>query len=175
MLPTTKEMAMQIVVMKEMHPKDTISKLAERLMFSPIFMINALDEGEKLGLFSRIKDEDQLTTVVPIKYSILMGLEFGKENFRIQNELVRVIASANKDKSDVESGTLDFWTRGIRPADLEIALHVLRKVGFIAKYDLVNPKDKDSTYTFYTMRVNEGKEWGKKQFTADKKKKGKKK
>ena len=167
MLPTTKEMAMQLAVMHDMYPDETISELARRLMFSPVFVINALDEGEKMGLFDRLKDEDKLVTALPINYHTLMGVEFGPENTRIQNEILRVIVAANEDQDDVEAGTLDVWLRGIRPADIEIALYTLEKMNFIHKYELANPKDKDTKYEFYTLAVNEGKKWGRFQFTSE--------
>jgi len=170
MLPTTKEMAMQIALMHELHPKDTVSKLAERLMYSPVFMINALDEGEQMELFSRIKEKDQIMAVTSLNYDTLQGSEFGQENFRIQNEILRVVIDANKDEADVETGTLDMWTIGIRPADIEIALHLLKNIGWLVEYTVKNPKDKDSNYRFLTLRINEGKEWGKKQLKSEKKK-----
>jgi hypothetical protein len=174
MLPTSREIAMQIAVMHELYPKDTISELAQRLMYSPIFVINALDEGEKMELFTRLKDEDKIIASVPVDYTTMMGLEFGSEQTRIQNEILRVIASANQDEQDVESGTLQMWLRGIRPGDVELALHILQKVDFIVQYDLANPKDLKTNYTFYCLRINEGKNWGLKQFkdlTPNKKKK----
>jgi hypothetical protein len=164
MIPTSKEIAMQIAVMHERYPKATISELAQKLMYSPIFIINALDEGEKLELFNRSKGDDKLITSIPIDYGVMMGDEFGKENARIQNEIIRVVSAANRDEDDVEEGTLNLWLRGIRPADIEIALHSLQQLQIIVRYELPNPKDKKSKYAFYTLRINEGQEWGKKQF-----------
>lgn len=164
MIPTLREIAMQIAVMHELHPKETISELADRLMYSPIFIINALDEGDKMELFTRVKNTDTLVATSPIDYSTVMGMEFGTENVRIQNEILRVIGSANNDKMDVEDGTLHLWLRGIRPSEVEIALHILQKMDFVTKYELSNPADKKTKYSFYTLRINEGKKWGAKQF-----------
>lgn len=164
MIPTLREIAIQIAIMHELHPEDTISELAARLMYSPIFVINALDEGERMELFSRVKDEDKIISSSPVDYSTMMGMELGTENTRIQNEIIRVIGAANSDKMDVEEGTLQLWLRGIRPSEVEIALHVLQQIGFISKYELKNPKDEETKYNFYTLRVNDGQKWGLKQF-----------
>lgn len=170
MIPTSKEIALQIAVTHEMYPKETISQLANRLMYSPIFVINALEEGEKMELFARGgKDNEELKTVNGLNYEMIAGNEFGQENLRIQDEILRVITSANHDKMDVEDGTLMLWLRGIRPNDIEIALHVLKKLNYIVEYELTNPKDEDTKYKFYTLRINEGKEWGAKQFKETKK------
>jgi hypothetical protein len=171
MLPTLREIAYQVAIMHELHPKETISEIATRLMYSPLFIINALDEGEKMELFSRVKGEDTLIANAPVDYQSMLGLDFGQENVRLQNEILRVIASANADKNDVEEGTLMNWCRGIKPADIEIALHVLKQVEFIVSYELTDPKDKKSKYTFYSLRINEGNMWGTKQFKTAKKEK----
>lgn len=171
MLPTTREIALQIAIMHELHPKETISELAARLMYSPIFVINALDEGEKMELFGRVKGKDTLVSTCPVDYTTTLGTEFGTEQTRVQNEILRTIASANKDHDDVEDGTLNLWLRGVAPSQVEMAIHILKQLGFISSYELVDPKDVKSKYTFYTLRINEGKDWGKKQFKTGKKEK----
>ena len=170
MLPNTQEIAMQIAVMHELYPKDTVSQLARRLMLSPIFIINALDEGEKMELFTR-GEKDSLKATSPVQYDTLMGHEFGQENVRIQNEILRVITSANDDQEDIEEGTLNLWLVGIKPSETEIAIHALHKAGYITNYELVNPKDVKTKYKFFTLKINEGKDWGRKQFVEPPKKK----
>lgn len=164
MLPTTKEIAWQIRIVHELYPKETISQLAARLMYSPVFVINALEEGEQRGWFTRDKGKDKLKNALKINYSDLDGDEVGQENKRLQNEILRVIVLANNDKDDVEDGTLHVWLRGIRPSDIEIALHILEQSEFIHKYEYVDPTDKKSKYHFYTLFIHKGKKWGSKQF-----------
>lgn len=169
MMPKTEEIAIQIAIMHEKYPKDTVSQLATKLMLSPLFIINALDEGERRKLFKRGKDKkgeltDKLVDLSPIPYGDFMGSEIGQENMRLQNEILRVITSANEDENDVEAGTLNVWCRGVKPTEVELALHMLEKMGLMASYELADPKDKKSKYTFYTLWLNDGCKWGTKQF-----------
>ena len=171
MVPTMREIAMQIAVAHEMHPKKTISELASMLALSPLFIINALDEGEKMELFMRDKDKDMLIQANTIDHNSSMGLDFGIESTRLQNEILRAVASANTRQMDIESGTLTNWCRGINPGAVEIAIHVLKKLSFIDTYKLNDPSDKKTEYEFLTLKVNLGHEWGKKQFKSTNKKK----
>lgn len=171
MVPSLKEIAFQIAVMHELYPKEDINELANRLMYSPIFIINALDEGERLEMFTREKGTDKIAYATPLDYSSMLGMEFGHENVRIQNEILRAVATANKDEMDVELGTLLSWLRGIRMSDVEIAIHILKKVGFIHQYELKNQYADDEEYSFLTLKVNEDNYWGNKQFIKPKKKK----
>lgn len=174
MLPTLEEIAMQIAIMHEKEPKLSISDIAGKLMLSPIFVINALDVGEDLGLISRLKDNkgevtDELAVLDKIDYHELSPTALGSENYRIQTELILLISSANADKNDIEEGTLNYWTRGIKPSEIELAIHVLLERGILANYKLKDPKDKKSEYTFYTLNGNESSQWGTKQFKKGKK------
>jgi hypothetical protein len=169
MMPHTDEIARQVAVMHDKYPKETTSQIAARLMLSPLFIINALDEGERLGLFKRGKDKkgaltDKLVEAAPIDYKNLTGGELGLENARLQQEILRVITSANADEMDIEAGTLDVWCRGIKPTEVELALYMLEKVEIITSYEIADPKDKKSKYKFYTLWINAKHQWGIKQF-----------
>lgn len=179
MMPTTKEIVWQIAILHEMYPKETVSELAGRLMLSPLYVINALDEGEKMELFQRQRDEkgvvtEVLDTIAPIDWKTLDGAVAGTDIQRLQAEVLRAISSANADENDVEDGMLQAWCRGIKPSALEMALRFLYKSGIIDHYDLADPGDKKSIYTFHTLRPNVENQWGIKQFKAKKAKKEKK-
>jgi hypothetical protein len=143
-------------------------------MFSPIFIINALEDGERMELFTRKKNKkgeltDTIETIVPITYGSLSRETFGQDNVRVQEELVKAVASANADQNDIEEGTLMAWCRGLKPCEIEIALHYLVKENLFATYELADPGDKKSVYKFYTLAVNKDHQWGTKQFKKGKK------
>ena len=171
MVPTRKEIAMQIAAAHELYPKETISELAGRLMLSPIFIINALDEGESMELFVRKKNKkgeltDKIELTSNITWDQLEGSEFGPENVRLQNEIIWAIASANTEQNDIEAGSLMAWCRGIKPLEIEVALKYLHEQNVLASYMMADPKDKKSVYTFYSLGVNVSNKWGQKQFKA---------
>lgn len=173
MIPTMKEIVFQIAAMHELHPKDTVSELAGKLMLSPIFIINALDEGESMEMFQRQRDKkggvtEVLDTLAPLDWENMLGDEFGQDIVRVQNEILRAIASANVEENDIEDGTLMAWCRGIKPSAIELAMHYLYKKNIIDHYDLADPADKKSVYTFHSLAVNVGNKWGSKQFKGKK-------
>lgn len=174
MIPTTKEIVWHIAALHEMYPKETISELANRLMMSPILIINALEEGESMEFFVRKRDKkgnltEELETVSPIDWGNMAGNEFGSEIVRFQNEILRAIASANSEKNDIEDGTLQAWCRGVKPCAIELALRYLQEQNIISNYQMADPSDKKSVYTFHTLKVNESEKWGSKQFKKGKK------
>lgn len=174
MMPTMQEIVWQIAAMHELHPKETVSEIAGRLLLSPLYIINALDEGEKMELFQRQRDKkgivtEVLDTIAPINWETLSGDAFGTDIMRLQGEILRTINIANADANDVEDGMLQSWCRGIKPSAVEIALQLLYKQGIIAHYDLADPGDKKSVYTFHTLRPNAENQWGSKQFKKPKK------
>lgn len=176
MLPTTKNIVWQLAAMHDLYPKETISELARKLMFSPIFIINALDMAEQMELLQRKKDKkggltEILETVIPFKWENLEGNEFGTDNKRVQDEVLRAIISANADENDVEDGTLQAWCRGLKPCEIELAITFLTRQNIIADYNMAEPSDPKSVYKFYTLTANFDNKWGSKQFKAKKAKK----
>lgn len=176
MLPTTRNIVWQLAAMHELHPKDTISELAGKLMFSPIFIINALDMAEQMELLQRKRNKkggltEILEEVVPFNWEKLTGSEFGTDNKRVQDEVLRAIAIANADENDVEDGTLQAWCRGLKPCEIELAITFLTRQNIIANYELADPGDKKSVYKFYSLAVNAENKWGSKQFKPKKAKK----
>lgn len=173
MIPNRKEIVWQIAIMHELYPKAKISELAAKLMLSPIFIINALDLGEQMEMFQRKRDKkgkvtEVLEMLLVIDWDAVNGEEFGKDNVRIQNEILRAIGSVNATENDIEDGMLQSWCRGLKPCEIEMALTLLEKQNIITSYELADPKDKKSVYKFYTLAVNIGKVWGTKQFKAKK-------
>lgn len=169
MIPNRREIVWQIVMMHELYPKAKISELAVKLMLSPIFIINALDLGEQMEMFQRKRDKkgqvtEVLESLLVIDWDAVNGEEFGKDNVRIQNEILRAIGSANADENDIEDNMLQSWCRGLKPCEIEIAITLLEKQNIIGSYELADPKDKKSVYKFYSLMVNVSNLWGKKQF-----------
>jgi hypothetical protein len=174
MIPTTREIVWRIRAISELYPKDTVSEIAAKLGLSPIFIINALDEGEQLEWFQRKRDKKgAVTEVLEILLPINWGIAdhdntFGPDHRRIRDEIVCAITNANKEEQDIDLGTLMAWCRGINPSAVEIVLESLTKLNVLGAYDLADPKDVKSIYTFYSLKGNATNQWGTKQFKAKK-------
>lgn len=170
MAPTTKQIVWQLRALAELHPKDTISELASKLALSPIFIINALDEGEKMEWLQRKRDKkgkltEALDILLPTQWVVAYrDSEFGPDYKRVADEIDRAIVDANADEQDLEFGTIMAWCRGINPSAVEIALEMFTQLGRLRTYELADPKDKKSIYKFYSLNANADNQWGKKQF-----------
>jgi hypothetical protein len=108
---------------------------------------------------------------VPFNWERLDGSEFGSDNKRVQDEILRAIVSANADENDVEDGTLQAWCRGLKPCEIELAVEFLTRQNILANYELADPGDKKSVYKFHSLAANAGNQWGSKQFKPKKAKK----
>ena len=167
MIPTTQELARQMAVMLELYPEKTTSEIAGELGYSPLFIINAMAEGVAMGLFTNDREADKLTLATPMDYDDEAGQLFGVDNSRLQDEILRSIVDANETESDIEIGLYKYaWLAGVRESQIEIAIHVLKQIGFVMAYKLKDPADPKSEYEFLTLTSNFGQEWGKKQFKA---------
>lgn len=166
MLPTTQEIARQLAVMVELHPEKTVSEIAAELALSPIFIINAIEEGQRMELIQRkgSLEDDKLELISPLDLENNGGFLFGEENSRVQREITQLLNNLAEKEMDIEAGQLEFWFRGVRPSAVEIALHVLKELDIIDSYWLADPKDPKSKYTFYSLMRNSKHRWGKKQF-----------
>ena len=60
---------------------------------------------------------------------------------------------------------LSTWLPGASATRLKMFAYTENE---LATYELSDPKDKESTYTFITLKGNEDKLWGKKQFDVKK-------
>lgn len=171
MLPTTQEIARQLAVMVELFPDMTISEIASELGFSPIFIINAIAEGERMELIKRTANynDDKLELITALDLENNGGFLFGEENSRLQREITQLLNDLAEKEEDIEHNQLAAWLRGVRPSGIEISLHVLKQLDIIDSYQLADPKDPKSKYTFYTLMRNSKFRWGKKQFSAGKK------
>lgn len=163
MVPTTQEIARQLALMAELDVNKTISEMAFELGLSPLFVINALVEGEGMGLFKRSEDNDKLIPSNTLDYAD--GTVFGADLTRIQDEMLRAITDANRREEDIETGLFyHAWLKGVRESAITMAIHILKQIGFVTSYKLADPSDPKSEYEFLTLPINVGKDWGAKQF-----------
>ena len=174
MIPTQQELARQIAVMVELYPGKTTSEIAGELGYSPLFIINAINEAERMELLKNDRENDKLSLVAPVDYEENGGEVFGSENLRLQDEIIRAVSDANAQEQDIELETMKYWCAGIRPSAFEIALHVLKQLGFIVTYKLADPYDPKSVYEFLTLANHKDERWGSKQFKKPESKKQKK-
>ena len=161
MVPTSREIARQLAVLAILSPEKTISELAHELAYPVLFIVNAVKEGKRAGLFVEDRENDKLILMdAPITDSDSFGEEIGT----LGDNIYILLENVAEEEQDMEEGQLRHWLIGVRKSAIDIALYALKATNAIDTYEITDPKDDKSVYTFITLKHNVGKQWGIKQF-----------
>lgn len=162
------QIANELIIASQVKHTNSVSALAADLGYQPILIMNALNSGEKAGKFSYIKKKDIIIIGEDVNIDTL-AISDGLADSREQVEIF--ISDLNDLEKDIWIDELHHdFIPGLPELHLQIAIHTSKK---LATYELSDPKDKKSKYTFITLKENLDKQFGKKQFET--KKNGKKK
>lgn len=82
----------------------------------------------------------------------------------LANTLSYAFNQLGERESDLEEQMVNDWLMGYIGHDAFIALNLLLDNHVLATYELTDPKDLKSTYTFYTSYENSEQMWGRKMF-----------
>jgi len=170
MIPSKEDVLAQLVLLwqlrNEVEPVEpiTMGALASELMYPALFMIEALELGKNEGVLKHDYDNDQLTVLKDY-----VNTYMGEEIERVMDAILETVERENARKQDISLGLLQSWCVGIRPSACELALRRLVLDEELYEYDLADPRDAKSVYTFYTLVENRDEQWGKKQFKSTKK------
>ena len=165
MIPDTSDIAYQILVMSYLHPEDTMSDIAAKLGYSPLYIINAMEYGIEMKWYNFDADEDKLINKVAmedVKRVRVGGL--GADVSRLEEEILDLLERINQKEEDIAEDKLRAWVYNINPPIVDMVLFLLEDQHVIERYTLTDPEDEDSEYVFITLEGNADKKWGKKQF-----------
>lgn len=165
MLAERNELAVQIAVLAGLHPEWSMSQIAKAIGWAPLFLMNALEEGQAMELFTFNREEDTITLTIsdPLNGSNMYSM--GDEVARLTDEILYAVATANKLEQDISLEQLQWaWLSGMPPAHIELAVAGLKSADLIREYQLNDPFDEESIYTFFSLSGNEENKWGSKQF-----------
>lgn len=150
-----------ILASLELHTNN-VSEIATGLGYQPILIINALVAGEKAGKFTYIKKKDLINISEGVEVDSLAVTD-GLADSRDQVETF--ITNQNDMEKDIIFQELHGFIPMLPELHLKLAI---RSSKFLSTYELSDPKDKQSVYTFITLAYNLDKKWGTKQFDASK-------
>jgi len=150
-----------ILASQELHTNN-LSTIASELGYQPILIMNAVFAAEKSGKFVYVKKKDIIKISEDVDLDSLVVTE-GLIESRDQIEMF--IANQNVLEVDLSTDEL----RGFIPMLPEVQMKVaIRSSKRLATYDITDPKDRDSTYTFVTLKENLDRRFGEKQFDESK-------
>lgn len=166
------QLARMIVVYSHVSKTKSINGtngIAEALGMSPLMTINALNRGEKLGLFTIKRKKDGMDSIqfTDEQYDsiVLDPSNFGEDFLDFCEAIIEAVQNANSHENDMSRDQLMLWS-GASPFLFTVAAHVLVESGTLAEYSITDSKDKKTSYSFLSLPENASKKWGKKQFKA---------
>ena len=160
--------ANEIAIAREVLGTNNVSTIAEELRYTPVLMINALHAGVRAG---KLKYDEKRGTVdiqeeVEVEKLALSEDFYDAGNgINLMEEIEQLILNVNQSEKDVSAEELMTWLPG--STDTKIKMIAFTS-GKLTTYELTDPKDKKSTYTFLTLKENADKQYGKKQFKKKK-------
>lgn len=172
-----KENAHKVTYLVKCYPKHTADKIIGLLQMPAININTALWSAQDLGLLAKPDDETGMIELLkePEHW------EFGEFERELEYMMMLAFKHMAENEIDLEENQVDEWTYGYPAHDVMIAMKRLIEREKLATYDIDDPQldkkgrqvkdDKGepviNVYTFYTLKENLGKEWGRKAFKKD--------
>jgi hypothetical protein len=155
-----KQNAQKFTYLVMAYPEKTVPKLISLLQMGPIDINTAIWAAVELGYITEMDQEDQHThpAFKEIKWELGPQIEY------LQDALIYAFEKLNAQEKDMEENYLSNWLGGHASHDALIAVKLLLEDGILHEYQI---EDGENSYIFYTLKENEGKNWGQKQFKTN--------
>lgn len=173
--------AHKITYMVQEYPDKTQTQIIELFQMSPIDINTAIWYAIDCGFLS--KPENYLNengeqvyetgpqgkkSTVPAKKLTLLATpdewQFGKVVDDFKAAIVYAFNKLAETESDLEEQYLGHWTMGYSTHDYLVTIKQLLSDHVLGTYELTDPEDLKSTYTYYSLFENVEQMWGKKNF-----------
>lgn len=148
----------EIIIMSTILKTNNVSRVAESVGYKPLLIMNALYKGNADGKISYNSKRDTFSIsedVVPEKLAITETM------VELTEQVEMFIGYMNVEKKDITIDELQLFLAGTPEQYIKLAVFSSDK---LASYELAQPGDKKSVYTFVTLKDNLAHQWGKKQF-----------
>lgn len=155
------QIANEMVIASLVEHTNNVSKLASELGYKPILIMNALYKGELFKKFKYDSKKDIITISEDLEVEKLAVTE-SLSDLRAQVE--EFIGNMNALEKDMTVDELRMFIPGTPELHVRMSIYTSEK---LVTYDLKDPKDKKSVYTFVTLKENADKQYGKKQFKSN--------
>lgn len=152
--------ANKVAYIAQQYPEHKLGQIIALLGMPAIDINTAIWAATELGF---IEEPNKATGEIVIG-KLPDTWDFGQEVEDLKEALVYSFTELAKKETDLEETYLGNWTNGYPAHDVLIAMKQLLGDKVLAEYDLTDPMDLKSTYTFYTLYENGEQMWGRKQF-----------
>lgn len=174
------ENAHKFVYLVEAYPEKNVGDVIGLFRLSPIDINCAIwvalekkwleidEREEEVETPNPAKPTETIKKVVPVQYFKVLQRpkvwDFGADVQELEDNLDFAFGKLNAEEKDLEENYLNNWLGGYAPQDVLIAVKHLIEENILHEYQI---EDGDSNYIFYTLKENEGKNWGAKQFKTN--------
>lgn len=157
--------ANEMLIAKAVMQTNSLDRIAGELQYAPILISNALYDGERSGklIFNRKSRTIEAGEDVEVQ-RLAVSPEFfgvGNDDINLPEQLELLIRNLNSDQIDMSVEELATWLPGFSPVKIKMMVY-LNPV--LTSYEVVDPGNKESVYTFISLAENATKLWGQKQF-----------
>lgn len=154
------QIANEIIIASRLEGSNNVQFLAESLGYKPMLIITALYRGVETGKF----EYNQKKGIIKISEDVAVdGLAVTEGVQELASLIEDFITYRNAEEKDDTIGDLWAFLGGVPELHVKIAVQSSSK---LATYELLDPKDKKSSYTFVSLKENADKLWGQKAFKA---------
>lgn len=158
------ENANKVAFLVKQYPDHTLTQIIGLLGMPSIEINTAIWKATELGYITELDTETQKVALGPNAPEVF---EFGDTVNELMEMITFSFGELAKKEQDLEENYVSNWTMGYASHDVLIALAHLVNTRVLATYDLTDPKDTESTYTFFSLYENGEQMWGKKQFKQE--------
>lgn len=162
----SENVANEMIIASQVMHTNNISNIASELGYQPLLVINALFAGQRSGKFVWNKKKDIIKIAADVAIEQLVITD---QLIEIRDALEEFISNHNEQEKDFVFEELHGFIPAVGETQLKVALYSSR---VLDSYEIADPKDRQSVYTFYTRKENLDKLWGNKRFTLEEKKHG---
>lgn len=153
--------ANELVVASLVKHTNNVSALASELGYKPLLIMNALYDGDRSGKFKYNSKKDTITISEDVEVNSLAITESLSD---LRQQLEQFIRNINALEKDMVIEELQMFLPGTPELHIKMCIYLSNE---LTSYELNDPKDKKSVYTFVTLKENADKQYGKKQFKTD--------
>jgi len=156
--------ANKVAFLVKQYPEHTLTQIIGLLGMPSIDINTSIWAATEMGYITEL---DQETSRVLPGPDMPRKFTFGSKVNELMQKLHYAFSNLAQREEDLEENYVSNWTLGYDAHDVLIALSHLVNTKVLARYELTDPKDTESTYTFYSLYENGEQMWGKKQFKEE--------
>lgn len=157
------QLANELIITSHLLGTNNIDLIGQEIGYRPLLITNGLYRGQEAGKFVW----DKKKNIIVISEDVAVEELDVTEGIRELAEQIEIfITYLNNDtQTDMTLEEMMMFLGGTPTLHIRMAAFVSPK---LTTYDIADPKDKESVYTFVTLKENAEQEFGRKQFDASK-------